>query len=345
MGVDIPGHKRIDIALRYMYGIGPAISNEIIEATGIKPSIRAKDLTDDQLSKIVHAIQDGQYMIEGDLRREISMNLKRMQAIKCYRGIRHIRGLPVRGQRTSTNARSRKGARKTVGIQRNPNAKSGIHWAIPLIWYMAEEEQKKVEETEATSAAKPEAVEAKPEAAKASKEAKPEAAKASKEVKPEAEGKEEKKAEGKTDDGPAPAEAPSAAELLSTDLGPAKIVKAKGSKNVVNGIATICATFNNTLVSITDMHGNVVSWSSAGKVGFRGSRKSTAFAAQQVAQDAGRQAMSHGLKEVEIRVKGPGSGRESAIRALQAIGLEINGIKDVTPVPHNGCRPRKKRRV
>jgi small subunit ribosomal protein S11 len=225
---------------------------------------------------------------------------------------------------------------------------------------MAEEEQKKVEETEATSAAKPEAAkaskeakpeaakaskEAKPEAAKASKEAKPEAAKASKEVKPEAEGKEEKKAEGKTDDGPAPAEAPSAAELLSTDLGPAKIVKAKGSKNVVNGIATICATFNNTLVSITDMHGNVVSWSSAGKVGFRGSRKSTAFAAQQVAQDAGRQAMSHGLKEVEIRVKGPGSGRESAIRALQAIGLEINGIKDVTPVPHNGCRPRKKRRV
>lgn len=203
---------------------------------------------------------------------------------------------------------------------------------------MAEEEQKKVEETEATSAAKPEAVEA-------SKEAKAEAEQAPKAEKPSAEVKEEKKAEGKTDDGPAPAEAPSAAELLSTDLGPAKIVKAKGSKNVVNGIATICATFNNTLVSITDMHGNVVSWSSAGKVGFRGSRKSTAFAAQQVAQDAGRQAMSHGLKEVEIRVKGPGSGRESAIRALQAIGLEINGIKDVTPVPHNGCRPRKKRRV
>jgi len=146
-------------------------------------------------------------------------------------------------------------------------------------------------------------------------------------------------------EGPAAAEAPSAAELLSTDLGPAKIIKAKGSKNVVSGVATICATFNNTLVSISDMHGNVVSWSSAGKVGFRGSRKSTAFAAQQVAQDAGRAAMAHGLKEVEIKVKGPGSGRESAIRALQAIGLEINSIKDVTPVPHNGCRPRKKRRV
>ena len=127
MGVDIPGHKRIDIALRYMYGIGPAVSNEIIEATGINPATRAKDLSEDQLSKIVHAIQEGQYVIEGDSRREISMNLKRLQAIRCYRGIRHIRGLPVRGQRTSTNARSRKGPRKTVGIQRNPNAKSGIH--------------------------------------------------------------------------------------------------------------------------------------------------------------------------------------------------------------------------
>ena len=118
MGVDIPGHKRIDIALRYMYGIGPAIAGEIIEATGINPTTRAKDLTEDQLTKIVHAIQEGQYIIEGDLRREISMNLKRLQAIRCYRGIRHIRGLPVRGQRTGTNARTRKGPRKTVGEQR-----------------------------------------------------------------------------------------------------------------------------------------------------------------------------------------------------------------------------------
>jgi small subunit ribosomal protein S11 len=110
-------------------------------------------------------------------------------------------------------------------------------------------------------------------------------------------------------------------------------------------VANILATFNNTHVSITDMHGNVVGWSSAGRVGFKGSRKSTAYAAQQVAQDAARQAMSHGLKEVEIRVKGPGSGRESAIRALQAIGLDITVIRDVTPVPHNGCRPRKRRRV
>jgi small subunit ribosomal protein S11 len=152
----------------------------------------------------------------------------------------------------------------------------------------------------------------------------------------------------KTAEGAAPAAAPAAptaAELLADEMAGKKIVKAKGAKNILSGIANILATFNNTLVSITDMQGHVIGWSSAGRVGFKGSRKSTAYAAQQVAQDAARQAMSHGMKEVEVRVKGPGSGRESAIRALQAIGFEITTIKDVTPVPHNGCRPRKKRRV
>ena len=139
--------------------------------------------------------------------------------------------------------------------------------------------------------------------------------------------------------------APTAAELLGEDANAKKIVKAKHAKNIASGIANILATFNNTQVTITDAQGNLIGWSSAGRVGFKGSRKSTAYAAQQVAQDAARQAMAHGMKEVEIRVKGPGSGRESAIRALQAIGLEISTIKDVTPVPHNGCRPRKKRRV
>lgn len=124
-----------------------------------------------------------------------------------------------------------------------------------------------------------------------------------------------------------------------------KIVKAKGSKNIHNGVAHILATFNNTIVTITDLKGNVIGWSSAGKVGFKGSRKSTAYAAQMVAQDASRQAMGHGLKEVEVLVKGPGAGRESAVRALQAIGLELTVIRDVTPVPHNGCRPPKQRRV
>ena len=124
-----------------------------------------------------------------------------------------------------------------------------------------------------------------------------------------------------------------------------KIVKAKGSKNVNTGIAHVQASFNNTIVSITDLSGHVIGWSSAGKCGFKGSRKSTAYAAQMVAQDACRQAMGHGLKEVEVRVKGPGAGRESAVRAIQAVGLEISVIKDVTPVPHNGCRPPKQRRV
>ena len=183
--------------------------------------------------------------------------------------------------------------------------------------------------------------EAKPEGAPAAEE---KAAKPAKKAAPAAEG-----AEGAA---PKPAEgvvvaaaAPTAAELLADDPNAKKIIKAKGAKNISTGIANILATFNNTQVSITDLHGNLLGWSSAGRVGFKGSRKSTAYAAQQVAQDAARQAMAHGMREIEVRVKGPGSGRESAIRALQAIGLEVTVIKDVTPVPHNGCRPRKKRRV
>jgi small subunit ribosomal protein S11 len=136
-----------------------------------------------------------------------------------------------------------------------------------------------------------------------------------------------------------------AEDLLKEELASVKVRKAKGSKNITSGIANIAATFNNTIVSITDAKGNVISWSSAGKCNFRGSRKSTAYAAQVVAQDAARNAMAHGLKEVQIRVSGPGLGRDSAIRGLQAIGLEISSIIDVTPVPHNGCRPRKRRRV
>jgi small subunit ribosomal protein S11 len=141
------------------------------------------------------------------------------------------------------------------------------------------------------------------------------------------------------------AKQPTAEELLKEELGEIKVRKAKGSKNIVSGLANVLASFNNTIVSITDQRGQVIAWSSAGKCGFRGSRKSTAYAAQIVAQDAARNAMSHGLKDVVIRVSGPGLGRDSAIRALQAIGLEIVSIVDVTPIPHNGCRPRKRRRV
>jgi small subunit ribosomal protein S11 len=155
-----------------------------------------------------------------------------------------------------------------------------------------------------------------------------------------------KKAPIKKKDKPTPvAAAPENLSLSADAVGKQKIVKAKGSKNIHSGVAHVLSTFNNTIVTITDMNGNVIGWSSAGKVGFKGSRKSTAYAAQMVAQDASRQAMGHGLKEVEVLVKGPGAGRESAVRALQAIGLDLTIIRDVTPVPHNGCRPPKQRRV
>jgi len=200
-------------------------------------------------------------------------------------------------------------------------------------------------------AAKKEAkAEAAPAAAPAAEQAAPKTAAEPRPAKPAKKGGEPQAAAAPAAEAPKPAEpvaavAPTAAELLGEDPNAKKIIKAKGAKNITSGVANILATFNNTQVTITDMHGNVLGWSTSGKVGFKGSRKSTAFAAQQVAQDAARQAMSHGMREVEIKVKGPGSGRESAIRALQAIGLEITTIKDVTPVPHNGCRPRKKRRV
>ena len=161
----------------------------------------------------------------------------------------------------------------------------------------------------------------------------------------EAPAKPAKKPKAKKEE-PAPVEPPK--ENLSldpNDVEKPKIVKAKGSKNVHTGIAHVLSTFNNTIVTITDLKGNVIGWSSAGKVGFKGSRKSTAYAAQMAAQDACRQAMGHGLKEVEVLVRGPGAGRESAVRALQAIGLDLTVIRDVTPVPHNGCHPPKQRRV
>jgi len=191
---------------------------------------------------------------------------------------------------------------------------------------------------------------AKDEKPKAEKEEKKPAEKAADAEKPaaqspatqEAPKKAKKPVEAKKED------APKAPENLSLDadvVEAPKIVKAKGAKNIHTGVAHVYATFNNTIVTITDQTGNVIGWSSAGKVGFKGSRKSTAYAAQLVAQDAARQAMGHGLKEVQVLVKGPGAGRESAVRALQAIGLDLSLIRDVTPVPHNGCRPPKQRRV
>lgn len=169
------------------------------------------------------------------------------------------------------------------------------------------------------------------------------------EPKPE---KGEEKAEGKTakaEEKTAKAEEKTAAEGAEEKTEEAKpaVVRSrqKGGRHVTNGIVHITATFNNTQVSITDMRGNVISWSTAGRCGFKGSRKSTAFAATTVAQEAARAAASQGLREVEVRVQGPGAGRESAVRAVQAAGITVNAIKDVTPIPHNGCRPPKRRRV
>lgn len=195
---------------------------------------------------------------------------------------------------------------------------------------MSEEEKKEaVNPTEAPAAEATPAKEKEPEQAKAQEETP--APESVEEGAPE-EAKEEK------------AGAPTAADLLKTEVD-LNVRKAKGSKNVTSGTVTILATFNNTKVTFSDPKGNVISWSSAGKMNFRGSRKSTAYAAQVVTQDAGKVALSHGMKEVEIRVKGPGMGRDSAIRAVQSLGMNVTSIVDITPVPHNGCRPKKRRRV
>ena len=201
------------------------------------------------------------------------------------------------------------------------------------------DEDKEIPEEEAPKAEEEAAkvVEEAPKAEEEAPKAEEEAPKAEEEAPKAEEGEKEKKTR-------------TAADVLLELDGPdadakQKVVKAKGSKNVNSGIVHVLATFNNTIVTITDKRGNVIGWSTAGKMGFRGSRKSTAYAAQVVSQDACRQAMGHGLKEADVKVKGPGSGRESAVRAVQGIGIEVKSISDVTPIPHNGCRPKKARRV
>ncbi|MCK4563173.1 MAG: 30S ribosomal protein S11 [Verrucomicrobia bacterium] len=217
------------------------------------------------------------------------------------------------------------------------------------------EEKVEVEEKTAEEAA-PVTTEEKPAEAVAPAEAKAEKDEAPKEkaeAKAEASEEKSKKADAPKEKADAASKAPvednkpklaTAAELLA-DAVVEPIKKRKGSKNIPFGIAFVKTTFNNTIVSITDMRGNVISWSSAGRCNFKGSRKSTAFAATTVAQEAARGAIGHGMTEVEVRVQGPGAGRESAVRAIQSAGLAITTIKDTTAIPHNGCRPPKRRRV
>ncbi len=256
-GVDLPRDKRVEVALTYIYGIGRSRSKQILQDTGINPDTRVRDLTEDEVTKLRSYI-DKNLVVEGDLRREVALNIKRLIEIGCYRGMRHRRGLPVRGQRTKTNARTRKGPRRTVANQKK-----------------CCEEGNRMAKRNATT----------------------------------------------------------------------QRVKRRARKNVENGVAHIRSTFNNTIVTITDPRGNTIAWASAGAMGFKGSRKSTPYAAQIAAESAAKQAMENGMKSVEVLVKGPGAGREAAIRSLQAAGLDVNLIKDVTPIPHNGCRPPKRRRV
>ena len=141
------------------------------------------------------------------------------------------------------------------------------------------------------------------------------------------------------------ASAPQAEKSSAAGAAGASRIRRRERKNITAGVAHVNATFNNTMITITDAQGNTIAWSSSGTMGFKGSRKSTPYAAQVAAEDAGRKAMDHGMRTLEIEVRGPGSGRESALRALQAVGLAVTAIRDVTPIPHNGCRPRKRRRV
>ena len=234
VGVDIPNEKRVVISLTYIYGIGNTLAKKILAAAKVDEDTRVKNLTEDQLTAIRNEVS--KYKVEGDLHREVALNIKRLSEIGCYRGLRHRKGLPVRGQRTKTNARTRKGPRKTIAN------------------------------------------------------------------------------------------------------------KKKIKRAYTKGIAHIHSTFNNTIVTITDEAGNVIAWSSAGALGFKGAKKSTPFAAQLAAEACAKVAVDQGIKTVDVNVKGPGSGRDSAVRSLQAAGLQIQMITDTTPIPHNGCRPPKRPR-
>src|SRR3569623_124844 len=247
-GVNIPNHQHAVIALTAIYGIGRTTSGKICDATGVARTSKIKDLSEAEMERLREGV--AKFTVEGDLRREITMNIKRLMDLGCYRGFRHRKGLPVRGQRTRTNARTRKGPRKAIKKKR----------------------------------------------------------------------------------------------LIMATKTAARVRK-KVKKNVAEGIAHIHASFNNTIVTITDRQGNALSWATAGGAGFKVSRKSTPFAAQVAADNAGKMAQEYGVKNLEVRIKGPGPGRESTVRALNALGFKIVAISDVTPIPHNGCRPSKKRRI
>ena len=239
-GIDLPKNKHGEIGLTYIYGIGRSTAQRILTKAGISWDKKVNEWNDDELALIRGLVNE--LKVEGPLRSEEQMNIKRLMDIGCYRGIRHRLGLPVRGQSTKNNARTRKGRKKTVANKKKATKK--------------------------------------------------------------------------------------------------RVVRIEAS-----GKAFIYASFNNVIVSLTNNDGQVISWSSAGKMGYRGSKKNTPYAAQMVAQDCAKVAYDLGLRRVKVYVKGPGQGRESAIRSINTTGIIVEEITDVTPLPHNGCRPPKHRRV
>ena len=232
------------VSVEVVYGIGRSSSAKILDKAGVSRDLKVSEWSDDQAAKIREII-GAEFKVEGDLRSEIQLNIKRLMDIGCYRGVRHRNGLPVRGQSTKNNARTRKGKKKTVANMAKKTVTS----------------------------------------------------------------------------------------------------KKRNVKVTAIGQLHVHSSFNNIIVSLANDEGQIISWSSAGKMGFRGSKKNTPYAAQMAAEDCAKVAFDLGLRKVKAYVKGPGNGRESAIRAVHGAGIEVIEIVDVTPLPHNGCRPPKRRRV
>ena len=280
VGVDLPRDKRLEVALTYIFGIGRTRAQETLDGDRRSArDLRVRDLGDDELVKLRDWIE-ANYKIEGDLRREVQADIRRKVEIGCYQGIRHRRGLPVRGQRTHTNARTRKGPRKRRRRQEEGRQEVAAPATHP---------------TSSTTS-------------------------------------HQQEFEGLCLPRPARLRAPRRCAARRRRTSPTATPTSRARSTTRSSR------------SPTPL-GNVISWASAGHVGFKGSRKSTPFAAQMAAEAAARRAQEHGMRKVDVFVKGPGSGRETAIRSLQAAGLEVGTIQDVTPVPHNGCRPPKRRRV
>lgn len=280
-GVDIPREKRVEVALTYVFGIGRTLSQLTLAETGVNPNTRVRDLSEEELVKIREYV-DANIKTEGDLRREIQGDIRRKIEIGCYQGIRHRRGLPVHGQRTSTNARTRKGPRRAIMRQEEAGQEVVLSGQRFISGLRCRTDHLPVGEIDAPQGSSGRCQEGAPQ------------------------GKEERRSRARSHQ-------EHVQQHDRLDHGP------RGQRD---------------LLGLRFYH-----------VGFKGSRKSTPFAAQMAAESAARRAQEHGMRKVDVFVKGPGSGRETAIRSLQATGLEVGSIQDVTPTPHNGCRPPKRRRV